>query len=65
VDNNIVATAARMIKALVSSSRFFFARFKQTNTDVGLLGQEPDLKGKEFDKFRRFYTRVHLEHAGK
>lgn len=51
---------AQMMKALLRSPRFFMARFKQTNKDVGLLGQEPDLQGKEYDKFRRFFSRVHL-----
>jgi hypothetical protein len=49
-----------MMKALLRSPRFLMAKFKQPNRDVGLLGQEPDLKGKEYDKFRRFYSRVHL-----
>lgn len=53
------------MKALLRSPRFMLGRFKQVNKEVGLLGQEPDLKGKEFDKFRRFYTRAHFEHAGK
>lgn len=52
-----------MIRTL--AQRLRFATFKQTNTEVGMLGQEPDLKGKELDKFRRFFTKAHLGHAGK
>lgn len=50
---------------MIRTLRRTFATFKQTNTDLGMLGQEPDLKGKELDKFRRFFTKAHLGHAGK
>lgn len=63
--NNITATVTKMFKALVRSSQFLFARFKEPNLNVGFLGEEPDVKGMELDTFRRFYTRAHLGHAGK
>ena len=50
---------------MIRTLRRAFGSFKQTNTDLGMLGQDPDLKGKELDKFRRFFTKAHLGHAGK
>ena len=49
---------------LTLSSRFLMAKFKEVNTQVGFLGQPPDLKNKQNDKWRRFVRKVHLGDAG-
>ncbi len=33
--------------------------------EIGGLGQQPDLKGRELDLFRRYLARTHLGQAGK
>ncbi len=44
--------------------RFSFAKYKETNPNIGGLGEEPNLKAKELDSFRRFFRKAHLYHAG-
>ena len=53
------------MRKLISAVRFSFAKYKDPNPDLGLVGEPKDIKGMEVDKFRRFFTRAHFYHAGK
>jgi hypothetical protein len=53
------------MRKFISAVRFSFAKYKAPNEDLGLVGEPKDVKGMEVDKFRRFFTRANLYHAGK
>lgn len=42
-----------------------FAKYKEANYLLGEMGEEPNLKDKELDKFRRYYTRTNFHMATK
>lgn len=52
------------MKRLIPSVRFCFAKYTEAPYKIGLMAQEPDLKGRELDKFRRYYNKVSLANAG-
>jgi len=53
------------MRRIIKSIRFSFATYQPANPNIGEVGQPKDLKGMEVDKFRRYFTRVNLHHAGK
>ena len=50
---------------LTVSGRFLMGKFKENNTQVGFLGQPPDLKNKANDKMRRYIRKINLADADK
>lgn len=50
---------------MTTTLRASFARYKEVNPNIGELGEEPNLKAKELDKFRRFFTKTHPHLCGK
>ena len=54
-----------MIRRLVFGLRFTFAKYKEANPNLGGIDDPPDLKNKELDKFRRYFTKANLYLAGK
>jgi hypothetical protein len=53
-----------MMRRLALGVRLSFGRVKEPNHKLGSLDEPPDLKNKELDKFRRFFTKSNLYLAG-
>lgn len=54
-----------IIMRLTSTLRSCFAKYKEANHLLGEMGEEPNLKAKQLDKLRRFYTRANFHMACK
>lgn len=52
------------MRKLTTLLRVSFAKAPQPY-EIGLMGEQPDIKGRDLDKFRRWFTRAHFHHAGK
>ena len=53
------------MRKIIQTVGFSFAKYVPANPEIGLIGESKDIRGMEVDKFRRFFTRVNIHHAGK
>lgn len=52
------------MRRLVFGVRMTFGKWKEANPNLGGIDDAPDLKAKSFDKYRTFFNKSHLYHAG-
>jgi hypothetical protein len=45
--------------------KFGFAKYPEITPTLGMLGEAPDIRGRDLDNFRRFYTKANLYQASK
>lgn len=54
-----------MRRLMTTTLRCSFAKYKEANHLLGEMGEEPNLKAKELDKFRRYFNRTNSYLANK